>query len=127
MLNTFAVLFALLGVSNLLKPLQLGGTETGFVLFGHRLDSTANLVAGPLFGVFLFACALAVWRRQWIALPLGVAYAGYVVLNLVLFSVFNERPPGASYLTFVVVYAAVAIGVSAGAVVLLVRERASLG
>ncbi len=126
MLNIFAVLFALLGVSNLLKPLQMGGAQTGFVLFGHRLDGAANTVAGPLFGLFLFAYAFAIWRRQSIALPLGAVYAGYVVVNLVLFTILNERPPGAPYFAFVTVYALVAIGVSAGAVVLLARERASL-
>jgi hypothetical protein len=127
MLNAFAVLFALLGVSNLLKPLRFGGEQTGFVLFGHRLDGTANAIAGPLFGLFLFVYAYTIWKRRQIALPLGVAYAIYVLTNLLLYSAFNERPPGASYLAFMVAYTLVALGVSGGAVALLVRERSRLG
>ena len=123
MLNLFAALFAVLGVSNLLKPLQLGGAQTGFVFFGTRLAGTPNLIAGPLFGVYLFVYALALWRRHPIAWPMGILYAGYVALNLVLYTLRNPRPPGVAYVVFMVVYAAVAIGVSAGAVALLAREQ----
>lgn len=123
MLNLFAALFALLGVSNLLKPLQLGGAQTGFVLFGQRLAGTANTIAGPLFGIYLLVYALAIWRRWRGALPMGRAYALYVVLNLVLYTMRNPRPPGASYAVFTLVYALVAIGVSAGTVALLAREQ----
>ena len=42
LLRVAAVLFALLAVSNLLKPVQLWGVHTGFVLFGHRLSGMAN-------------------------------------------------------------------------------------
>ena len=48
-LSIFAVLFALLAVSNLLKPLQLGGEQiTGFVFFGQRLAGTANTIVVTL-------------------------------------------------------------------------------
>jgi hypothetical protein len=126
MRNLYTALFAVLAVSNFLKPLRLGGAQTGFVLFGERLAGTANTVAGPLFGLYLLLYATAIWRRDPIALPLGIAYAVYVVANLVLYTARNPRPPGAGYLVFMVVYAAVAIGVSAGAVALLARERAAL-
>ena len=46
LLSIFTILFAVLAVSNLLKPLQPLGDETGFVLFGTRLTGTANLIAG---------------------------------------------------------------------------------
>ena len=46
LLSIFVILFAVLAVSNLLKPLQILGDETGFVLFWTRLTGTANLIAG---------------------------------------------------------------------------------
>jgi hypothetical protein len=125
-LTVCAVLFGLLAVSNLLKPLQLGGAQTGFVLFGERLDGIANTIAGPLFGLFLAVYAAGIWGLRRFALPMAYAYAAYVLANLVLFTVRTPTPPGLGPLVFGVVYAAVAIGVSVGAVLLLRARRAAL-
>lgn len=126
-LSIFAVLFALLAVSNLLKPLQLGDEQiTGFVFFGQRLTGTANMIAGPLFGIYLFVYAFGIWRMKRFALPMGHAYATYVVLNLILFTANNVRPPGPGYLIFGIVYAIVAVGVSGGAAYLLTKHKAEL-
>ncbi len=125
-LSVFAVLFALLAVSNLLKPFQLGGSQTGFVLFGERLSGTANAVAGPLFGAYLALYAAGIWRRRRFALPMAYAYAAYVAVNLVLFNLRNPSPPGVGYLLFGLVYAAAAIGVSSGAAVTLARRKTAL-
>jgi hypothetical protein len=122
-LSTFAILFGVLAVSNLLKPLQIGA-QTGFVLFGHRLEGVGNAIAGPLFGLYLAVYAVGIWGlRRW-ALPMGVAYAAYVVVNLVCFVLWGPKPPGGGpgYAIFGLVYAAVAIGVSSGAVYLLRRR-----
>ena len=73
-LRVFAVLFALLAVSNLTKPLGLS-VEQGFVFFGRRLSGTPNLIAAWSFAVFLFAYAAALWRERTQALPMGIAYA----------------------------------------------------
>lgn len=115
-LTVFAVLFLLLAISNLLKPLQLGGAQTGFVFLGTRLDGTANLIAGPLFGLFLLAYAGSIYflRRQ--ALILGCVYAVYVTLNLVLFSWLTPVPDTIGYKLFGLVYTVVALGGSWGAV-----------
>ena len=122
-LTTAAVLFALLGVSNLLKPLQIGGDRTGFVFFGERLSGTANTVVGPLFGIALLAYGVGIWRmRRW-ALPLGWAYAGYVLVNLFLFTVRNPEATDPQQRVFGLVYTAVALGVSWGAALVL-RRRA---
>lgn len=126
-LSIFAVLFALLAVSNLLKPLQLDGEQiTGFVFFGQRLTGTANMIAGPLFGIYLLVYAFGIWRTKRFALPMGHAYATYVVLNLILFNAKTERPPGVGYLIFGIVYALVAVGVSGGAAYLLTKHKAAL-
>jgi len=125
-LTVFAILFALLAISNLLKPFQFGGDQTGFVFFGQRLSGTANTIIGPLFGLFLAAYAFGIWTmRRW-ALPLGHAYATYVVLNLILYSFRGTYPDTVSYKIFTVVYAAIAIGVSVGAAVLLTQRKAEL-
>lgn len=125
-LTILAVLFALLAISNLSKPLQLN-SEQGFVLFGERLDGTANAVAGPLFGVFLLVYAAGIWgMRRW-ALPMAVAYALYVTVNLVLFRLRTPPPSDAAgYQVFVLLYALVALGCSWGAVRLLRQRQAAL-
>lgn len=124
-LTIFAILFGVLAISNLLKPLQLGA-ETGFVLFGRRLSGAANAVAGPLFGLVLAAYAYGIWNmRRW-ALPLSYVYATYVVVNLVLFTLRTPAREGVGYLIFGLVYMMVAIGVSAGAAYLLTQRKAEL-
>jgi hypothetical protein len=121
-LTTFAILFALLGVSNAMKPLEASETQ-GFVLLGHRLAGTPNLIAGPAFALYLWIYALGIWRmRRW-ALPLGVAYAAYVVVNLIAFiRVSGDVPPW----PFMLGYAVIAICVSSGAAYLLWRRRDEL-
>ena len=125
-LSIFAVLFALLAVSNLLKPLKLGGDQTGFVLFGTRLSGLWNAIVGPLFGLFQLAYAYGIWTMRRFALPMGHAYATYVILNLFLFNERNTTPDTVGYKIFGVVYSAVAIGVSLGAAVLITRRKAEL-
>jgi len=127
-LTVAAILFCLLAISNLSKPLQIG-PHTGFVLFGERLDGMANLIAGPIFGALLATYAYGVWTmRRW-AVPLGGLYAAYVVANLVLFPFRTPPPPnaGPGWQVFGLVYAAIAIGISGGAWWTLSRRRDELG
>jgi len=127
-LTVAAILFGLLAISNLSKPLQIG-PHTGFVLFGERLDGMANLIAGPIFGALLATYAYGVWTmRRW-AVPLGGLYAAYVVANLVLFPFRTPPPPnaGPGWQVFGLVYAAIAIGISGGAWWTLSRRRDELG
>ena len=126
MFTVFAVLFTLLAVSNLLKPFQIGGEQTGFVFFGQRLSGTANTIAGPLFGLYLLVYAYGIWQKKRFAIPMSHAYALYVVLNLLLFMGKNTRPPGVRHLIFGIVYSAVAIGVSVGAAYVLTSRKAEL-
>ena len=127
-LTTAAVLFAVLAISNLLKPLQIGGEQTGFVFLGERLTGIANTIAGPVFGVFLAAYAAGIWGMRRFALPMGRLYAAYVLLNLVLFPFRTPPPPGAGtgWRIFGLVYAAVAIGVSVGTYWTLARRQREL-
>jgi hypothetical protein len=123
LLKVFAILFALLAISNLSKPLELSSTA-GFVLFGRRLSGTANLVAGPLFGAFLAVYAYAVWTLRRFALPMAIAYGVYVLVNLALWNV--RMPAERTSLAFGLAYATVALGVSWGCAYLLFRNRAQL-
>lgn len=126
LLTTFAILFALLAISNFLKPLQLGGERTGFVFFGTRLSGTANTIAGPLFGLYLATYANAIWRMKRYAIPMAHAYTLYVLINLYLFSENNVRPPGSGPLVFGIVYAIVAIGGSLGSAIVLTKRKGEL-
>jgi hypothetical protein len=126
-LTVAAILFGILAISNLAKPLAIGPT-TGFVFLGKRLSGTPNLIAGPIFGLILAAYAYGVWTmRRW-AIPLGGLYALYVILNLVLFPFRTPPPPGAGvgWQLFGLVYSAVAIGISGGAYWTLSKRRGEL-
>src|SRR5262249_46158027 len=125
LLSVFALLFGLLAVSNFMKPLAGKPAEVGLAFFGQRLAGTPNAIIGPLFGLFLLVYAVGVWRMRRYALPMGVAYAAYVIVNLVLFNV-RDPNPNRQGLLFGVLYSLVAIGVSGGAAYLLARRRATL-
>lgn len=123
-LTVFAVLFGLLAVSNLLKPLQLT-SSAGFVFFGRRLDGAANMILGPLFGVLLAVYAYGIWNMRRFAMPIAHAYATYVILNLILFTF--QVPEGYTLpVAFMAVYAVIAIGVSLGSAILLTQRKAEL-
>lgn len=124
-LTVFAVLFGVLAVSNMLKPLGIG-EQTGFVFFGQRLSGLPNLILGPLFGLYLAVYAYGIWNMKRFALPMGHAYATYVILNLILFSMRNPGPQSTGETVFIVVYAIVAIGVAVGAAVILTKRKAEL-
>lgn len=125
-LTVCALCFAALAVSNLLKPLQILGGQTGFVFFGTRLSGTANAIAGPLFGLFLLVYAWSIWTMRRLALPLGHAYATYVIVNLLLWTMNDPTPKSVGHVLFGIVYAVVAVGVALGAAVTLTRRKAEL-
>jgi hypothetical protein len=126
LLTALAVLMGLLALSNFWKPMAQRfdpGGSAGFVFFGTRLQGGANAIAGPLFGLLLAAYAYGVWTmRRWVV-PIACIYAAYVIANLVLFMLNApqaEQPPP---MLGMLVYAAVAIGVSSGGAYYLVQHR----
>jgi hypothetical protein len=126
--TALALMMGLMAVSNFWKPVaqrMAPESNAGFVFFGTRLHGAANAVIGPLFGVLLAAYAYGAWtHRRWVA-PLAVAYAGYVIANLILFTLIapaDQRPP----LLGMIAYAAVAIGVSSGGAYYLWSRRDEL-
>jgi hypothetical protein len=120
-LRVFAVLFGLMALSNLIKPLELAG-DHGFVFFGRRLSDAPNLVAGLAFGTYLALYAEALWKKRVHALPMGIAYAGYVCINMALFTMRSPELVADSKL-FGITYVIVAAGTSIGAVIALLREN----
>jgi hypothetical protein len=119
-LRSFALLFAVMALSNLLKPFAHAET-VGFVLLGQRLSGDANVVASLVFSAFLAAYAAMIWQERRVAVPMGTFYALYVLANLVLWNF--RKPDGAEApLLFAVPYLVSAIGVSGGAAFLLRRH-----
>lgn len=125
LLKTFALLFLLMALSNFLKPFAYTDT-TGFVLFGARTSGSLNVVASCSFAVFLLAYAQSIWAEKRRALPLGLAYAAYVLINLVLWN-FRKPEGTETPMLFGVFYLILAIGVSGGAAGILYRVRERLG
>ncbi len=125
-LTTLAILFAILAVSDILKPLYLEGPTTELVLFSKRLSGAPIAILGPLLGIFLLTYAAGIWRMRRYALSLGYAYAIYVTLNLVLFSARNPPPASQGEMIFGIVYIVLALALSWGTAVLLRRHKADL-
>jgi hypothetical protein len=100
--------------------------NAGFVFFGMKTHGIANAILGPAFGALLVAYAIGIWRmRRWV-LPIAYAYAVYVILNLLLYTIRNAGSSRQPSPAFMIVYIAVAIGVSAGSAFLLHRRKHEL-
>ena len=125
-LSTLAVLFGILGVTDILKPFHLEGATTGLVFFGQRLSGAADAILGPALGIILLYYAAGIWRMRRYALYLGFAYAVYVTLNLVLYQVRNPPPPSQTEKIAGFVYVILALAFSWGTAILLSRRKAEL-
>lgn len=126
LLTTLAILFAILAVTDILKPLKLEGATTGLVFFGTRLSGTANAVLGPLLGLALLAYAAGIWRMRRYAMPFGWVYAGYVIINLFMYQSKNPAPATSGEKMFGFVYLILAIGLTVGTALMLTRRRGEL-
>jgi len=123
--TALALMMGLMAASNFWKPVaqrMAPESNAGFVFLGTRLHGAANAVIGPLFGVLLAAYAYGAWTlRSWVA-PLAIGYAGYVIANLILYTLItpaDQKPP----MLGMIAYAAVAIGVSGGGAYYLWSQR----
>jgi len=125
-LTTLAILFAILAVTDILKPLHLEGPTTGLVFFGKRLSGVPNAILGPILGIFLLTLAAGIWRMRRYAMSLAYAYAIYVTINLVLYSARNPPPASQGERIFGLVYFVLALASSWGTAVLLRRSKEDL-
>jgi hypothetical protein len=119
-LTIFALLFALIAISNFLKPFHLFPND-GFVFLGSKLSGTANAVVAPLFGMIIMVCAYGVWTMRKFALPIAYIFVLSVILNMVLYSMKNHatRP-------LPIVNVAIGIGIPLALAIILHRRRADL-
>ncbi|MGO9451689.1 MAG: hypothetical protein ACLQDV_11705 [Candidatus Binataceae bacterium] len=121
-LTIFAVLFLLLAISDFSKPLSRG--KAGFVFLGTKTAGVANAILGPAFGIFLLVYAVGIWRQKRWAVPMAWAYAVYVPINMILFTIKSPRAWQSPF--FALLYMAIAIGVSWGSAILLTGSRQRL-
>jgi tryptophan-rich sensory protein len=126
LLTTIAILFAILAITDLLKPLKLEGPTTGLVFFGIRQSGAANAILGPLMGLILLFYAFGIWRMRRYAMLLGWLYAAYVIVNLVLYTQLNPPAKDSGELVFGIVYMVLAIAITVGTAITLTRRRAVL-
>jgi len=126
-LTILAILLALMVISNLHKPFAHHPGE-GFVFFGTRLSGTANKIVAPIFAAFLAVYVYGILAMRKFALPLGIFYAAYVILNMLLFVVkyHGTAVTQEHSWAYLVPYPFVAIGVSSGAAWLLYRRKDDL-
>ena len=125
-LTVFAILFGILAISNFVKPLQIGGPETGFILFGVRQAGTANVIAGTVMGLYLLAYAYGIWNMKRFVVGMAHAYALYVILNLLLFMYRDNQGADQLGLLGSILYTVVAIGVSLGSAITLTKRKTEL-
>ena len=82
-----AVLIGLRSLTNFAKPFQ--GHEAIIVFFGQVLHGAEVIAPAILLGTWMLLTAVAMWRPQAYALPMILAYAAFVLLNLILWTVGN--------------------------------------
>lgn len=126
-LTILAILLALMAISDFGKPFS-HHPGVGLVFFGTRLSGLLNMVISPIFGIMLAVYVCGIFAMRKFALPLGIFYAAYVIVNMPLFilkyhgtAVMQEHS-----WAYLVPYPFVAIGVSSGAAWLLYRRKADL-
>ena len=125
-LTTLAILFAILALTDILKPFHLEGPTTGLVFFGKRLSGTPDAILAPILGIVLLTYAAGIWRMRRYARYFGYAYAIYVTINLALFSARNPPPASQSEMIFGIVYIILALAFSWSTAILLSRRKVDL-
>jgi hypothetical protein len=126
-LTILAMLLALMALSNFGKPFA-HNPGVGFVFFGTRLSGASNMIVASIFGMVLAVYVYGILAMRKFALPLGIFYAAYVIVNMPLFIL---RYHGTAVMqehswAYLVPYPFVAIGVSSGAAWLLYHRKADL-
>ena len=124
-LTILAILLTLMVISDFHKPFAHHPGEASYS--SARLSGALQIVA-PIFGIILAVYVYGILAMRKFALPLGIFYAAYVIVNTPLFIL---RYHGTAVMqehswAYLVPYPFVAIGVSSGAAWLLYRRRADL-
>jgi len=116
-----------MAISNFGKPFS-DHPGVGFVFLGTRLSGLPNMIVARIFRITLAVYVYGIMAMRKFALPIGIFYAAYVIINMPLFilkydgtAVMQEHS-----WAYLVPYPFVAIGVSSGAAILLYRRKADL-
>lgn len=88
--RALAVLIGLRGVTNFGKPFS---ERAGFVAFGKLTHGLGATVVAPLVGVVIVLYAWGLWQARPWARPLGIAFALWSTLNVLLFPLVEGLPP----------------------------------
>src|SRR5262249_59819328 len=88
--RTLALLIAIRGLTNFGKPF---GAGSGLVVFGRLMHGVWSTVVAPLLGVVILVYAWTLWQARPAARPLGIAYAIWATVNVLLFPVLQAMPP----------------------------------
>jgi hypothetical protein len=123
-LTVFALLFVLLAISDFAKPLS-HDPNIGFVFLGSKLTGTGNAIMGPLFSLILVIFAYGIWTMRVWARPVAYIYTGWVIVNMVLYSMKNHNVPQPSPL-FTIASIVVGVGVPLLTAITLSRRSADL-
>ena len=126
LLILFACVFALLALSNALKPLQLEGAKTGFVLFGTRLEGTWNVLGSFVMAGYLAIYAFGIWKMKRFVVGMAHLYAFYVMVNIIMFPYrtgLGVETLDARIVIFYAIYSVLGIGFSVFAAVVLTRRK----
>ncbi|MBI3783759.1 MAG: hypothetical protein HY270_10170 [Deltaproteobacteria bacterium] len=127
-LSVMAVLYSILTLSNFTKAYQYMSNPTvgGIVIFGVRFESVvSNLILGPLMGLVVGSYAYGLWKQRSWLVPLSIAYAFYVPLNLVLFW-YRQTGPDVPSLGFLLPYLTIAFTGSIGTALYLAHHPEKL-
>jgi hypothetical protein len=127
-LTGMVVLFGLLTLSNCTKAWQhlQDPKVLGIVILGIRFETFgANLALGWAMGLVTGAYAYGLWTlRRWL-IPLSIAWAFWVPVNLVLFW-YRQTDPNIPPVAGILGYLAIALGGSIGTALYLAYHRERL-
>jgi hypothetical protein len=105
--KALAVLIGLRGLTNFGKPFS---QRAGFVAFGKLTHGVGATVVAPLVGLVIVVYAWGLWQKRPWARPLGVVFALWSTLNVLLFPLVEGVPSNIAP----ALYALFAIGGIAG-------------
>jgi hypothetical protein len=87
--RVLAALIVLRAATNLAKPFL---SDAAFVVLGRLRYGAWSTVFAPAFGLAMIGYASLLAKNHPLARPVGIAYAVWATLNVVLFPVFESIP-----------------------------------
>jgi len=124
-LTILAMLFAVLGLLDFLKPFHLQSNEA-FVFLGVKRFGVRGAILATLFGGYLWVFSAGIWRMRKFALAMGAIYVVWVAINMTMFAMYESAAGRSHSLIEGLVNLVVGIGVPLCTTILLLRRRSEL-